>query len=85
MPEIEVGFITHYFGHINVAAIQLTHGEVAVGDTLHIKGHTSDFTTRVESMQVNHASVTTAKKGDGIGIKTPEHARENDKVFKVVP
>ena len=85
MPEIEIGYITHYFGHIDVAAIQITNGELAVGDTIHIKGHTSDFTTQLESMQVEHKSVTLAKKGDSIGIKVPQHARENDKVFKVTP
>ena len=85
MPEIEIGYITHYFGHIGVAAIQVTDDELAVGDTVHIKGHTSDFTTQLESMQVEHKSVTLAKKGDSIGIKVPQHAREHDKVFKVTP
>jgi len=85
MPEIEIGYITHYFGHIGVAAIQMTNGELAVGDTVHIKGHTSDFTTQLESMQVEHKNVTLAKKGDRIGIKVPQHAREHDKVFKVTP
>ena len=85
MPEIEVGYVTHYFGHAGVAAIQLANGELAVGDTIHVKGHTSDFTTRVDSMQVEHQNVPAAKKGDGIGIKVPQPAREHDKVFKVTP
>jgi putative protease len=85
MPEMEIGFVTHYFGKINVAAIQLTNGELAVGDTIHVKGHTSDFTTRIESMQVDRASLPNAKKGDGIGIKVPAPVREHDKVFKVTP
>lgn len=85
MPEMEIGYVTHYFGHISVAAIQLTNGELAVGDTIHIKGHTSDFVTKIESMQVEHESVPTAKKGDGIGIKVPLPVREHDKVFKVTP
>ncbi len=85
MPETEIGFVTHYFGHIGVAAVQLTGGELAVGDTIRLKGHTSDFTCRVDAMQVEHQSVALAKKGDGIGIKVPQHAREHDKVFKVTP
>ena len=85
MPELEIGYVTHYFGHINVAAIQLTNGELAVGDTVHIKGHSSDFTTRVESMQVEHKDVPLAKKGDGVGLRVPAHAREHDKVFKLTP
>ncbi len=83
MPEIEIGYVTHYFGHIGVAAIQITNAELAVGDNVRIKGHTSDFMTQVESMQMEHKSVMVAKKGDGIGIKVPQPAREHDKVFKI--
>lgn len=85
MPEMEIGYVTHYFGHIGVAAIQLTNGDLAVGDTIHVKGHTSDYTLVVDAMQVEHKSITSAKKGDGIGIKVPQHAREHDKVYKVLP
>ena len=83
MSEQEIGVISHYFDNINVAALEITDGELSVGDTIHIKGHTSDFTTTVESMQVEHESVEKAKKGDSIGIKVPEKAREHDKVFLV--
>ena len=83
MAETEIGVVSHYFNHISVAGITLTQGELAVGDTIHVKGHTSDFTCQVESMQIEHDTVDHAKKGDEIGIKVPEHAREHDKVFKV--
>lgn len=83
MEEIQIGKITHYFGHLGVTAIDLT-GELKVGDTIHIKGHTSDFTQNVESIQIEHANVSVAKAGDKIGIKTKEHAREHDVVYKVV-
>lgn len=83
MEEIQIGKITHYFGHLGVATIDLT-GELKVGDTIHIKGHTSDFTQNVESIQIEHANVSVAKAGDKIGIKTKEHAREHDVVYKVV-
>lgn len=84
MPETKIGVVTHYFGHLNVAAIHLTDGELSVGDTIRIKGHTSDFTTKVESMQVEHRSVPQAGKGESIGTKVPVHAREHDVVYKVV-
>lgn len=84
MAEREIGIVTHYFGHIGVAAVKIVDGDLVVGDTLHIKGHTSDVTTRIESMQLNHAAVEQARKGDDIGIKVPDHVREHDKVFKVV-
>ncbi|MFW6124857.1 MAG: hypothetical protein ACOC46_01805, partial [Pirellulales bacterium] len=41
MPEEEIGRVTHYFGKIGVAAIDITRGKLAVGDTIRIKGHTS--------------------------------------------
>jgi putative protease len=82
--EIEIGIVRHYFDKISVAAIDLTEGNLAVGDTVHIKGHTSDFTETVDSIQIEHAKVPQATKGQSIGIKVVQKAREHDKVFKVV-
>ncbi len=83
MAEKKVGIVSHYFGHIEVAAVQITDGELRVGDTIHIKGHSTDVTFTVDSMQIENQSVEFAKKGDSVGIKVPEHAREHDEVFKV--
>jgi len=83
MGETQIGRVTHYFSHLNVAAIVITSGELKVGDTIHIKGHTSDFTTTVRSMQVEHKEVQAAKVGESIGVRIPEHAREHDQVFLV--
>lgn len=85
MAEQEIGVVTHYFGHIKVAAIKLTAGEMKVGDTIHIKGHTTDLTTTVNSMQINHVAVQSGKVGDAVGIVVPDHVREHDKVYKIVP
>ena len=85
MAEQIIGVVTHYFGKIGVAALRITDGELRVGDTIHVKGHTSDFTQTVDSMQVEHESVEVARKGDEIGMKTTEYVRENDAVYKVLP
>ena len=85
MGETEIGRVTHYFSKIGVAALEITSGELKIGDTIHIKGHTSDFTTTVESIQIEHDQVQVAKVGDSIGIKVPDHAREHDQVFVVTP
>lgn len=82
MPEEEIGRVSHYFNKINVAAVEL-NSELAVGDTIHVKGHTSDFTQLVDSMQIEHESVEKAGSGDSVGIKVPEKAHENDTVYKV--
>ena len=85
MAEQLIGVVTHYFGKIKVAALELTAGELSVGDTIHIKGHTSDFTQPVDSLQIEHATVDAAKKGDAVAIKVVDHAREHDQVFRVTP
>jgi putative protease len=84
MAEQKIGVVTHYFGKIGVAALKITNGELRVGDTIHVKGHTSDFTQTVDSMQVEHESVEVARTGDEVGMKTAEYVREHDAVFKVV-
>lgn len=82
MPEEEIGRITHYFNKIGVAAIELT-GNLAIGDTIHVKGHTSDWTQSIDSMQIEHDSVEKAGPGDSVGIKVGVHAHEHDVVYKV--
>ena len=85
MSEQEIGTVTHFFGHLDVAAVAITAGGLAVGDTIRIKGHTSDFTTRVESMQLEHLMVSKAQAGDNVGIKVASRAHEHDKVYLVTP
>jgi putative protease len=84
MKEEKVGYVSNYFGKISVAAIELTDGTLAVGDSILILGHTTEFETTVSSMQIEHKQVSEAKKGDSVGVKVPEKAREGDKVIKIV-
>ena len=51
MAEQKIGVVTRYFAKIGVAAVEISDGELIVGDTIHVKGHTSDFTQSVESIQ----------------------------------
>ncbi len=82
MGETEIGKITHFFSKISVAVIELTD-TLKVGDTIHVKGATSDFTQTVDSMQIEHENMEEAKAGESIGLKVAAHAHEHDKVFKV--
>ena len=81
--EEEIGHVTHYFLKIGVAVIEVTAGTLKIGETIRIKGHTSDFTQPVESLQQEHQSIPEAKKGASVGMKVKEHVREGDRVFKV--
>ena len=81
--EEEVGKITHFFSKINVGVLELSKGKIHIGDTIHIKGHTTDFYQKVQSMQVEHAPVESAQKGEEVGLKVETSVREGDLVFKV--
>ncbi len=83
MSEKKIGVISHYFGKISVAGIEIKKGKLEVGDTIRIKGHTTDFTQMIKSMQIDLQTVEVAKKGDSIGIKVNERVREHDEVYKV--
>ncbi len=85
MAEEKIGVVIHYWSNIGVAGLKITDGELKVGDTIHLKGHTSDFTQPVESIQIENESVEVAEPGQDIGIKVIEHARDHDEVFKVTP
>lgn len=82
MAEKQIGEVSSYFSHVDVAAIKLS-GKLKVGQKIHIKGHTTDFEITVKEMQIERKSVKEAKKGDHIGIKVPDKVRPNDKVFLV--
>ena len=83
MKEIKVGKVIHYFSRIGVAAIEL-EGEIKVGDTVHFKGHTTDFSQEIQSMQISNQVVDKAGKGDKVGIKVKEKVREGDMLFRVI-
>ena len=85
MAEKKIGVVIHYWGKLGVAGLKITDGELRVGDTVHIRGHTSDFTQSVESIQIESQSVELARPGDDIGVKVTGPAREHDEVFKVTP
>jgi translation elongation factor EF-1alpha len=84
MAEDQVGVVIHFFGKIGVAAVRITAGEIKVGDTIHIKGHTTDVTQTIDSIQMEHGSVTIARPGDEVGIKVAEIVREHDAVYTIV-
>ena len=84
MPEEQVGVIVKFFAKPSVAAIEVTGGGIKKGDVLKYKGHTTDFTEEVVSMELDNQPIEEAKVGELIGIKVKERVRENDKVYKVV-
>jgi translation elongation factor EF-1alpha len=84
MPEEQIAVIVKFFAKPGVAALEITSGGLHSGDVLRYKGHTTDFTEKMSSMELDNQTVETAKVGDLVGIKVKERVRENDKVYKVI-
>jgi putative protease len=82
MAEQQIGVVNEFFAHINVAGVALSD-TMRVGDTIHIKGHTTDLEQAVESMQIEHDQVEEAKAGQAVGIRVKDRVRHGDQVFKV--
>ena len=82
MAEQEIGKVMDFFARPVVAGIDMT-GTLKVGDTIRIKGHTTDIEMVVASMQIDNTDVTDAKKGQSVGIKVPDRVRAGDTVYKV--
>ena len=78
----EIGRITHYYTHIGVGVLEITKGTLKVGDKIRIKGATTDFEQKVDSMQIEHEEIEEAEAGQAIGMKVKEHVREHDKVYR---
>lgn len=77
-----IGKVTHYFPHVRAAVIKLK-APLAVGDSIRIKGHTTDFTQKITSLQIDRTPITEAKKGQEIGLLVDSRARQHDIVTKV--
>jgi hypothetical protein len=81
--EEALGTVTHYYSHLGVVVIQLNKGKLKTGDMIHVKGHSTDFTQKVESMEYEHQHVDQAGAGQSVGLKVVDHAREHDIVYLV--
>ncbi len=76
-----IGAITHYFPKVRAAVVKLT-AALSTGDMIKIKGHTSDFTQKAESIQIDKVAINSAKKGQEIGLLVNSRVRKGDIVYK---
>ena len=83
MDEKRIGTVLDYFAKIGVLAFRVEEEGLKVGNTIHIKGHTTDLTEKVTSMQMDRADIEEAKVGDDVGIKVKDRVRKGDAVYKV--
>lgn len=80
--ETVIGIVTHYYDHLNVAVLQLTD-RLRLGETIHFFGHTTDFTQKVASMEVDHHRVVVVEPGEDVAVKVVEPVREHDTIYRV--
>ena len=82
-PGEEVGHIVAFFSVPSAAIIEVTKESLKVGDTIWIRGHTTDLKETIASMQVEHTSITAAQVGQQVGVKVSARVRRNDRVYKI--
>lgn len=80
--ELEIGKVTHYYNHLNVAVLKLEEG-LKVGDWIHVMGHSTDFAQKVTSMEIDHHTVEWVKPGDDVAVKVIEPVHEQDVVYRI--
>jgi len=81
--EEALGVVTHYYSHLGVAVVQINKGTLRAGSTIHLKGHSTDLTQKIESMEYEHQHVNEAAAGQCVGLKVNDHVREHDIVYLV--
>ena len=80
-PAEAIGTITHWYGHLSVAGVRLT-APLAVGDRIHIRGHSTDLVETVTSMEIEHQKVDRAEPGDNVALAIEGHVHEHDLIFR---
>ncbi len=77
-----IGLVTHYFPHVRAAVIKLKK-PLAIGESIKVQGHTTNFTQTIDSIQINRTDIKRAKTGDVIGFQVCSRVRRRDKVYKI--
>jgi len=82
--EVQIGTVSIFFAKPCVAAVEIASGTLTVGDTIRIKGATTNIEQKIESMEIDRKPVQSVVAGQSVGIKVKERVRPHDKVFKLV-
>ena len=78
--EAFVGRIIHYYPRINVGIVELTDGEINLGDVIHIEGKQTNLVQPVDSLQIDHQNISHADKGRRVGIRLKDRVKNHDQV-----
>lgn len=80
-PSDAIGTVTHWFGHLSVAAVDLAT-PLAVGDRVHVLGHVTDLVQTIHTMEIAHRRVDRAGPGDDVAVAFDDHVREHDRIYR---
>ncbi len=77
MPEKHIGRVEHYYPRVHAAAVHLQEAGLKVGDTVHIIGHGTNLTEKVQSLELEHQPIDSANPGQHVGllVDEPVHAK----------
>ncbi|MBI4079426.1 MAG: hypothetical protein HY429_03980 [Candidatus Levybacteria bacterium] len=78
-----IGKVAHYYDKIGVAVVDITTGAIKIGDSIKFKLGDDEFSQVVESLQMEHKSVSSVKKGDSFGLKVSEPTKRGTLVYLV--
>jgi hypothetical protein len=81
--EERLGSVIRFFDKTSIAVVKLDFGDLAVGDTIHVKGIKTDFIQKIDDLEFDHHAVQSASRGQFIGIKLSQPAKPFDLVYKV--
>lgn len=76
-----IGQVIHVFDKILVAVVKLG-APLKVGETVKFKHGETEFTQTIESMEIEHKKVTSAKKGEEVAIKLDQPIKGKAELFK---
>ena len=76
-----IGEVIHFYDKILVAIVKL-NGVLKTGDTVKFKHADDEFTQTVDSMELEHKKISSAKKGAEIGLKVTQPVKEKTLLYK---
>jgi hypothetical protein len=77
-----IGEVIHYYGKISVAVIMLSK-DLNLGERVQFRGRNTDFQQTIDSMQIEHETVTAAEASAEVAVKVEDRVRTGDSVFKL--
>lgn len=80
---LKIGKVSHYYDKIGVAIVDLT-STLSVGEKVKFsRGGEDMYEQTIESIQIEHKKVDSAKSGDVVGLKVDETLKEGTEVYKI--